>query len=283
MAGRPVPKALLWVLAVLITLASAVYQRLSGPTYPLRASVTLAADEYRFRLTRTHEGSTDQPIRLRIADPDVTGEVKWRRYPTDDAWQTLVMRRSGDWLETALPNQPAAGKLEYQVRLQKGGDRAIVPERPAITRFKGVVSPYVLGPHILAMFLSMLVGTRAGLAALAGHDAKRFTYHAFGLLILGGFVLGPAVQKQAFDEWWAGVPYGWDLTDNKTLIAGLAWAWAVWALARRQASARLAVAVAAFATLAVFMIPHSVWGSEIKWDSAPPAGTATPAPGPGHP
>jgi len=279
--SRSVSKALLWTLAVLITLASAVYQRLSGPTYPVRVSVTLGGDQHRLRLTRSHEGATDQPIRLQIADPAVAGEVKWRRYPTADAWQTIVLRRSGDWLEAALPNQPAAGKLEYQVRLQKGHDRAIVPERPAITRFKGVVSPYVLGPHILAMFLSMLIGTRAGLAALAGHDAKRFTYHAFGLLILGGFVLGPAVQKQAFDEWWAGVPYGWDLTDNKTLVAGLAWAWAVWALARRQASARLAVAVAAFATLVVFMIPHSVWGSEITWDSAGPAGPAAPAEGPG--
>jgi len=34
--------------------------------------------------------------------------------------------------------------------------------------------------------------------------------------------------------------------------------------------ARTAIILAAAATLVVFMIPHSAWGSEFKWDSAPP-------------
>ena len=39
------------------------------------------------------------------------------------------------------------------------------------------------------------------------------------LLAVGGFILGPLVQNYAFGELWTGVPFGWDLTDNKTLIA----------------------------------------------------------------
>jgi hypothetical protein len=35
--------------------------------------------------------------------------------------------------------------------------------------------------------------------------------------------------------------------------------------------ARTAIIAAALTTLVVFAIPHSVWGSEFKWDS-PPAG-----------
>jgi len=31
------------------------------------------------------------------------------------------------------------------------------------------------------------------------------------------------VQHYAFGQLWTGVPFGWDLTDNKTLLAALAW------------------------------------------------------------
>ncbi len=40
-------------------------------------------------------------------------------------------------------------------------------------------------------------------------------------------ILGPIVQKYAFGELWTGIPFGWDLTDNKTLIAFLFWILAV--------------------------------------------------------
>jgi hypothetical protein len=72
------------------------------------------------------------------------------------------------------------------------------------------------------------------------------------------------VQKFAFGEWWAGVPYGWDLTDNKTLLAVLAWIVAVWAL-RGGRRARGVVLATAVLTLVVFAIPHSAWGSQIDW------------------
>jgi hypothetical protein len=40
-------------------------------------------------------------------------------------------------------------------------------------------------------------------------------------------ILGPVVQYYAFGEFWTGVPFGWDLTDNKTLVAVIFWALAV--------------------------------------------------------
>ena len=43
----------------------------------------------------------------------------------------------------------------------------------------------------------------------------------------GGFVLGPLVQKAAFAAYWTGIPWGWDLTDDKTLFAALFWGAAV--------------------------------------------------------
>jgi len=261
-----------WLIAAVMTLASAVWQRSSGPTYPVRGSIHLAGEDIALRLTRSHETTADQPVRIPVADPEVTGEVAWRRYPTQEEWRRLPLRREGDVLVAELPRQPAAGKLEYLVHLERDGQEATFPDRPAVTRFKGPVPAAVLIPHILAMFLVMLLGNAAGLFALSGWGSFRgLTVTVFACLVLGGFLLGPAVQKYAFDAWWTGFPFGYDLTDNKTLFAGVAWVIAVWRLGRGR-PARVAVVLAMLATIVVFAIPHSMMGSELQWDELPPNG-----------
>ena len=261
----------LWAVAVVMTLASAVFQRMTGPTYPVRGHVTLGSQDHTVKLTRTHGGPGDQPVRLVIPDPAVEGDVAWRRYPTRDAWASLPLTRNGDALETALPHQPVAGKLEYQVRLKRGAERVVIPARPAISRFRNEVPDYILVPHVAAMFFAMLFSTAAGLSALGRWPhGRRESYISMALLAVGGFALGPLMQKIAFGDWWTGIPFGWDLTDNKTLFAAVAWVWAVWRL-RGGRDARIAVIAASVLTLVIFAIPHSAWGSELKWDAAPPA------------
>ncbi len=263
---RPIRNVALWLVAVAITLVSAWWQRTSGPTYPVATAVTLGGARHALVLERSHGGAGDQPIRLVVPDAEVTGEVAWRRFPTAEPWNVEPLRREGEALVAGLPHQPPSGKLEYQVRLRRGADSVVAPEQPAITRFKGGVPAVVLVPHILFMFGAMLVSNRTGLEALAGGPGvARLAWVTFGLLVVGGFVFGPAVQKYAFGEWWAGVPFGWDLTDNKTLLAGIAWLIAVVRL-RGGRSARVTVVVAALVTVAVFVIPHSTWGSELRWD-----------------
>ena len=263
--------AVQWALAILITLTSAVWQRMSGPTYPVRGTVNLGGESIRLRLERTHSISARQPVVVKAADSGVTGEVSWRRYPTQDPWRTEPLDRRGDELRAELPPEPSplmppAGKLEYQVRLERGGDEAVFPAVPAVTRFKGDVAGAILAPHIFAMFIGMLVSTRAGLAAVLGGRIRLVTGLTLALLVAGGLILGPIVQKIAFGAYWTGVPWGWDLTDNKTLIAALAWAFAAWRVGKGGGfGARAAVALAALVTLVVFAIPHSVWGSEVKW------------------
>jgi hypothetical protein len=263
-----------WALAAAITLASLVWQVMSGPTYPARGSVRLGRERIAMKLERSHATGSDQPVVVRTGDPEVSGEVVWRRYPTADPWQVVRMRQEGGELRAQLPAQPAAGKLEYQVRVWRNGEQAVFPERPAVTRFRGEPPLGVLLPHILAMFLGMLLATRAGVEALAPRRSlHRLAWATLGLFLVGGFVLGPLVQHYAFGEWWTGVPFGWDLTDNKTLIVALAWVLAAWRL-RGGRSARGATLAAAVVTLVVFAIPHSAWGSQIDWRQVPPAAAA---------
>ena len=51
---------------------------------------------------------------------------------------------------------------------------------------------------------------------------KYLTFLTMGSLFLGGMLLGPIVQNFAFGDYWTGIPFGWDLTDNKTLLAAIA-------------------------------------------------------------
>jgi hypothetical protein len=98
---------------------------------------------------------------------------------------------------------------------------------------------------------------------------------------VGGFVLGPLVQKLAFGTWWAGVPLGWDLTDNKTLIAMVIWIAAL-AAGRKGRGARGWILAASVLMLVVFLIPHSLMGSELKYPEAgTPAGHPPDPPAPG--
>jgi hypothetical protein len=260
----------LWIVALGVTLVSAVYQRMSGPTYPVKGTVVLGGQSVPLRLTRSHGGPGDQPVEVVAPDPAIRAQMTWRRFPSSQPWQTAELERQGDVLRASLPHQPPAGKLEYQLRLSRGADQALFPERPAVTRFKNEDPLVILIPHVLAMFLGMLWATRAGLEALVrGAREQRLAGIAFGLLAFGGFVLGPLVQKAAFGEYWTGVPFGYDLTDNKTLIVGVAWLWALIRLRGRR-SARWSVMTAAVITLVVFAIPHSAWGSQINWETAHP-------------
>lgn len=258
----------LWTIALLVTLASAVYQRMTGPTYPVSGHVVLGGSDIEYRLDRSHDTTADQVVRVETPDAGVLGEMQWRRFPSSDAYTTVPLTRTTDALEGRLPRQPPGGKLEYQVRLVRGPEVVVIPPNAAVTRFKDPVDIYILIPHVFAMFMGMLWSTRAGLAAITGGATRTLTWTALALLVVGGFVLGPVMQFQAFGEWWTGVPFGFDLTDNKTLIAVAFWMFAAWRV-RSGSPARLQVMLASLVTLVVFAIPHSVWGTQINWDAVP--------------
>lgn len=258
-------KILLWALALLITLASAVYQRQTGPTYPIDGELDVGGATVAYSLTRTHGGPGDQEVVLTAADPAVNGTVTWRRYTSSDPWTTEPLGRRDDRLVAVLPHQPPAGKIEYRLTLFRGeAERPLPATGLVVTRFKGAVPHWALMPHILFMFAAMLVSNFAGLEALRPTGkTRRVALVTFGLLTMGGMIFGPIVQKFAFGAFWTGVPFGWDLTDNKTLIAFIFWAVAVWA-GRGRREARWWVFAAAVMMLVIFLVPHSMFGSELR-------------------
>lgn len=268
----------LWVLAVLLTVLSAVWQRISGPSYPIRFRVELPQAVVSGKLIRTCNSDRALPVRIAVtpvedrtaAAADLQGTVTWRRYPTVEAWRTVALVRDGDVLTAALPAQPPAGKIEYAVRIEQGGQTVQIPAaNGAVARFKGAVPWPVLAVHIVVMFCGMLWSTRAGLEALLrGGALGRQAVTTLVLLAVGGLILGPVVQKYAFGVYWSGWPLGEDLTDNKLAVAVLAWALAVWRIRAGQPDPRAGRGWAIAAMLvvfAIFSIPHSLHGSTLDY------------------
>ena len=252
----------LWIIALLVTLASARWQRMTGPTHELPGDVTLGGTRIHYVLQRTHKGAGGQAVVIPAVPDDVTGAVEWKPWRSKEPWTVAPMRRDGAALAAELPHQPPAAKLWYRVRLVRGAETALLPaQRPAAIRFTGAVPVGVLFPHILFMFLAMLLSTRAGLEVFRREPRlKGLTYGTLAVLAIGGLGLGPFVTHYAFGPWWTGFPVGTDLTDSKTLIAFVAWLAAALAVGRSRI-AKGWVLLAALVTLVIFAIPHS-WTAE---------------------
>jgi hypothetical protein len=268
MASRKVSVSL-WALAFAVTVLLAVFQRMTGPSHPLRGTVkTGGSESVRYRLPRSNEGRDELCIRISPPTEHSEATLEWRRWPTEDAFQLQTMTAGTDGrLETSIPRQPAAGKVEYRILLETGGQVFSIPAtETVVARFRDSVPAGVLIPHVLAMFLSMLVSTRALFEVLrpGAPKGRGLVLAAMALLLVGGLMLGPLVQRFAFGAYWTGWPFGHDLTDNKTLIAFLAWLPAT-ILAWRRMRTRAAVTVGWVVMMGVFLIPHSARGSQLDW------------------
>ncbi len=257
-------RLLLWFLAVLLTVSGAYYTRRTGPTKPVRDTVTLNNEEISFRLIRSFPRPMDAPVRVAIEDESITGSYIFKRTPSHDSWTEKEMVRKDGYLIAYIPQQPPAGKVMYQITLVHGDEKVKLTENPVVIRFRGDVPAWAMIPHILLMFAAMLFSTRAGLAALFKERTYTVTLWTLILLIGGGLVFGPIVQKYAFGDWWTGWPFGTDLTDNKTAVAFLFWAWAMVKVYKNNYH-RGWVLAASIVLLLVYMIPHSLMGSEIDF------------------
>ncbi|HAZ09196.1 MAG TPA: hypothetical protein DCZ01_11915 [Elusimicrobia bacterium] len=252
--------------AIFITLAAIIYQRTTGPTYPKKVIIEAAGNRIKIPLPRSHESETNAPVLIPILETGMSGRLLFRRYPTDDPWTERPLRPDGNQLVGELPSQPPAGKLQYYVSIHTSEKEQMLagPEAPIVIRFKGAVPTAILAPHIIFMFFSMLLSALAGVEALFRTRIYfKISMLTTGCLFLGGMVLGPIVQKYAFGAYWAGFPYGYDLTDNKLLICVIFWAIAL--ILNREKARPQWVTVAAVVLLIMYTIPHSTMGSQYNY------------------
>ena len=212
------------ILAFILTIVAAYYQRTTGPTYPKSVQLKISENIINFEFPHSHDTSGDCPIIIPLNNNSFSAKLFYRFYPTNMPFRIIPFIRKGDSLIAKLPVQPPAGKLLYYITISNNDKEIYSNESdPQIVRFKGSISPYILIPHILLMFSVMFLSVWVLLRILTGMSFKPYLYATVIFLFLGGMVFGPIVQKLAFGEFWTGIPFGWDLTDNKTLIAFTFW------------------------------------------------------------
>jgi hypothetical protein len=277
-------KSVFWILAIVITLGAAYYQRKTGPTYPRMIKAEVNGKEYSLKLIRSLGLDQRPEVKLAITDTSVKAKLYYRHFRSTEDFQTVdfvykvypvdspfmnkvfkIYEEKGYFAE--VPKQPAAGKLEYYFEITDSKDtKSFLKESPVVIRFKGSVPDYILGPHILIMFLAMLFSTLAGLMSIGKYGPyRKYANWTLALLFIGGMCLGSIVQHYAFGAFWTGIPFGWDLTDNKTLIALIFWIIAVWM--NRKKERPIYIALAAIVLLLVYSIPHSLFGSQLNYQS----------------
>lgn len=256
-------KILYWTIAVLITLAASLYQRMTGPTYPKHLQIEMDGTKYQFNLPRSAGSNPIVPVLLQGAPKEMDAYLLWRHYPSNEYFNEIHLAPTNNGLVALLPTQPAAGKLQYYLNIN--GENYFGDE-PLIMRFKGDVPAGILIPHILFMFAAMLFACYAGIMAIIKNQTfKKYTLITAIILFIGGFIFGPLVQHYAFGVYWSGLPFGTDLTDNKTLIALVAILIAIFT--KKWRWNRIVTIIAVLVMFIVFSVPHSVRGSELNRDT----------------
>ncbi len=255
-----------WAVSFFLMFIIFIYQRKTGPTYPVEGKIKINKETVKYKLPRSWTSGKNCKISIKIKSENIKVFLKWRRFKFDKEWKENEMSKEGENLVGFLPSQPPAGKLEYFIVIEdENGKIFHIPEKSAVIRFKGSVPIYILFPHIIFMFFAMLFNIRTSIEALINGDKiKKYSFYTLITLIPGGFILGPIVQKFAFGALWTGIPFGWDLTDNKTLIAGLFWIVAYYFI-KKGKNKRFWAILASSVMILVYLIPHSVMGSTFDY------------------
>jgi hypothetical protein len=275
---------LFWLMAFVITISAAIYQRKTGPTYPKKVTVTANGVSYPLKLVRSLGLDEDPYVKLAINDTSIRAKIYYKRFLSKDEFKSadfkfkstpinsFVMNKffgmnKDEGFFAEVPQQPAAGKIEYYFEIiDRNGSISYLKESPVVIRFKGGVPAIILIPHILFMFIAMLFSNLSGLLAAFNIDSfRKYTILTFGTLFVGGMILGPLVQLYAFGDLWTGVPFGWDLTDNKTLIAFVFWVLAI--VMNMKKERPFYTVLAAVVLLLIYSIPHSMFGSQLDYNT----------------
>jgi hypothetical protein len=259
---------LFWAISLFITLFSVIFQRITGPTYPISGKFKIDNKTVSFKLARSHAGFTDHKISIPAPTANINARLEWKRYKVNEEWRAIdfVRNDTGDSLIAFLPKQPPAGKLQYRIIVKSSNEAQIIPEQPIIIRFRGEVPKTILILHVVFIFMALLFSNRAGLEFFNNINPKfeLYSYTTLICLFLGGLIFGPIMQKYAFGEYWTGFPFGMDLTDNKTIFAFIFWIIVLFSI-KNNAKAKYYVLFASIITFIIFLIPHSLLGSELDY------------------
>ncbi len=255
---------LYWIMAIFFAVLIMIFQRMTGPTHPVKANETIKGEKVFYKFLRSSTALKPLKVSINVKNKNLDGYLYSKRYDRVNKyeWDIKKMERSEDILSGEIKGEDIAGKVEYLIKLITRDTKEefhLNEGKSVIARFKGAVPLVYLLSHIIFMILGFIFAMRTLLETFR-KDGNYFNLvnWTLGIVFLGGMILGPIVQYYAFNDLWTGIPFGTDLTDNKTLIAFIFWVIAFFLKKKSKFWVILAVLI----MLIVYSIPHSAFGSE---------------------
>ncbi|MEW5806686.1 MAG: hypothetical protein AB1756_04985 [Acidobacteriota bacterium] len=185
-----------------------------------------------------------------------------------------------------IPGQGIGSKIYYYfVAESEKGEKATLPAEAAEGKglyggmyrigFEGKVTKPLLWMHILFMVSALIFLIHSIYFALRNCLTGEDFMKCYGTVLAGtiiftvtAFGIGPYVAWEAFGVGWSGIPYGWDITDNKSLVIAL-YFWIILILGRKnfrqkeekflrnRTFAALSI-IGIILTAVLYLVPHSI-------------------------
>jgi len=139
---------------------------------------------------------------------------------------------AGEYI-AVIPGYSPGTEIRYYIQLEDMDDQIVQAPKYApnqvysftVLPMRGEASISLLVLHVIfivgAIFFVIAAGVLAVRYMKTGRGFNKLlqiTGISTGMIFIGGFPLGFIVAYQVFGTPWTGIPFGWDITDNKTLV-----------------------------------------------------------------
>ncbi len=155
-------------------------------------------------------------------------------------YKMLEMKQSSNSNEYigTIPGQVAGTEINYYLSVIDMNDH--ITQQPkyapyhtysfSILPSKGEATPALLIIHVLFIVGAIIFVLASGFYSVkylrtgkGFNKSVQMAGIATGMIFIGGFPLGFIIAYQVYGTPWTGIPFGWDITDNKTLVILLYW------------------------------------------------------------
>lgn len=234
--------------------------------------------------TEETDATVDQDflVMVRVIYPGDIDSLKVKlRYYRESEFHILSMENlSGtEYYGVMVPGYSIGQRTYYYLEADDAsGQRVVLPEGATDDfrteydyfkiRFEGKASFILLLLHIVLMIAAIFYLIHALYYAMYFLQTDEKSLHMVrsvntGILafFITGFPIGWIIEKQVIGNYWEGIPFGWDITDSKTLIILLLWV--VFILLQRRGVITLKgyarwVIINTIITILLFLLPHSL-------------------------
>jgi len=273
-------KRLAGVIIIVITLIA-----FSGLVGIMIAPREKNAEMWGIKLSHIEEtdGRADRPHLVLVKAVSEAGDsltVKVHYYRGGE-FHTLKMQRlmGTNYYGVEIPGDKLGQRNYYYIEaLSSSGSRVVLPKSADDSfdseydyfkiRYEGQATFILLLLHIVLMMAALLLLIHALYYALnylyTGEREEAIVRSVnLGTLIffITGFPIGWIIEKQVLGNYWEGIPFGWDITDSKTLIILVLWLVFIILKWRGKISSRLYarwVIISTIITIGLFLLPHSI-------------------------